>query len=220
MRLAKTIKSSTIKLMFKEQRGLASIVIVSVLVVLITLISLGFARIMNRTIGNSANSSFSSAATYAAQSALNDVGAYLKTNPTSIPSGASTQCKGSNSLLGGPLANDADLSGNGTTKYSCVLMDQTPGDIFYQNIPPNKSKVIPMKTAAAPGRMMISWQATDNNTYVNYPGGGQNLLPCCGSLFIQYRLAAPLLRFRQTLKQCSYIRAVAAVTCPGKVTPL
>jgi hypothetical protein len=175
MNLAKTIKSSTIKPMFKEQRGMASIVIVSILVVLVTLISVAFARIMNRAITNSANHSFSTAATYAAQSAINDVASYLKSGP-SLPSGAGSQCNGGNSLLGGPLASDADLSGNGTTKYTCVLVNEQPADIFFQKIPPNESKIVRLNTTTSPGRYLVSWQANDNGTYNRLPAGGKDLL--------------------------------------------
>jgi Tfp pilus assembly protein PilX len=60
------------------QQGMASIVVVSVLVIILTLISIGFARLVSRTVTNSANRQFSASATYAAQSAINDVAGYLK----------------------------------------------------------------------------------------------------------------------------------------------
>ncbi|HET9850275.1 MAG TPA: hypothetical protein VFP35_01480, partial [Candidatus Saccharimonadales bacterium] len=47
------------------ESGMASIVVVSVLVVIVTLISIGFARIMNRTVSNAANRQASASATYA-----------------------------------------------------------------------------------------------------------------------------------------------------------
>jgi Tfp pilus assembly protein PilX len=175
MKLVKTIKSSTIKLMFKEERGLASIVIVSVLIILISLISLGFARIMNRTVSNSSNHALSVAATYGAQSALNDIATYIRSNPTAD----STSC---NSLIGtstsqGPFFNDSDLSasGNRDVQLTCLLLDQTPNDLVFQNNTQQKSRIIRLNTSAAQAKILVSWQAT-NPANTNMPPSNQTPL--------------------------------------------
>src|SRR5690349_8240457 len=62
-----------------NERGLASIVVVAVLVVLIALVSIGFSRLTNRDLGQSVEDQKSRAAYYAAESGINDVIKLLKT---------------------------------------------------------------------------------------------------------------------------------------------
>jgi Tfp pilus assembly protein PilX len=49
------ITGMRIRGLLRGQQGMASIVVVSVLIIIMTLISIGFARIVNRTAINSAN---------------------------------------------------------------------------------------------------------------------------------------------------------------------
>ena len=63
----------------KNQNGTASIISTLILVILLSLISIGFAKIMDRSLQNSLDSNLSSAANYAAQSGINDAMAYIKT---------------------------------------------------------------------------------------------------------------------------------------------
>lgn len=167
------LKTSKIKHM-RGERGLASVVVVTVLTVVITLVSLGFARLMDRSVSNSQNNQASSIATYAAQSAINDVASYIKNNPLA----SSSNCSGEGSLIGsatqpGPFYSDSNLSGDTgrSTRYSCLLVDLGPKDLVYQQLPPNKSQVIKMTTSASPGeldRIMFSWQPTSSQI-TGYP---------------------------------------------------
>ncbi|MEX1995562.1 MAG: hypothetical protein WD887_02185, partial [Candidatus Saccharimonadales bacterium] len=145
------------------QDGLASIVIVTVLVVLITLITIGFARIMTRSTNNALNDQLSTAATYAAQSGVNDAISFLKDNPSATAAGC-------NDLIGsaatpGPLYSQSNLSGDEarTTEYTCVLINKTPTDVVYQQLPPSKSQVAKLTTSGAVDKLMFSWQSTDRS---------------------------------------------------------
>src|SRR5258708_37743607 len=97
----------------RNQRGITSIVVVFVLVVLLTLIGIGFPKIMNRSLQSSAANQQAKAANYAAQSGVNDVLSYLKTNPDT----SATKC---DDLIktGGPLASAAKISADGSTAYT------------------------------------------------------------------------------------------------------
>ncbi len=170
----------------QNERGMASFVIVSVLVVILTLISLGFARIMTRSAIDSTNRQLGNAATYAAQSGINDVISYMKQYATDHPSNpyvSSPQCNGSNSLIGsagnpGPFYNDSNLSGNRNAQYSCILLNQTPSDLVYSGLPPVQSQVVKMTTSAVTGaldKIMLSWQPT-NALLTGYPNSNLTLL--------------------------------------------
>ncbi|MBI2589214.1 hypothetical protein HYW35_03390 [Candidatus Saccharibacteria bacterium] len=165
----------------RGERGLASVVVVTVLTVVITLISLGFARLTDRSVNNSTNNQASNIASYGAQSAINDAASYIKDHPTA----ASTSCSGEGSLIGsstapGPFYNDSNLSGDAgrSTRYTCLLVNQEPKDLLYQRLPPSKSRVIKMTTSASPGeldKIMLSWQPT-NTQVTGYPPSSTPLL--------------------------------------------
>ncbi|HET9721817.1 MAG TPA: hypothetical protein VFP32_02195, partial [Candidatus Saccharimonadales bacterium] len=163
------------------QQGMASFVVVSVMVVLLTLISLGFARLMSRTSIDSANRQLGNQAGYAAQSGINDVIAYMKQYAKDHPAApyvSSPQC---DSLIGtaankGPFYNDSDLSGDTSrnASYTCILLNQTPVNLVY-SIPEQKSQVVKITTSAATpgslGSIMLSWQPTKTSLtgYPPYP---------------------------------------------------
>jgi hypothetical protein len=167
----------------RNQDGMASIIVVSVLIIIISLISIGFARIVNRTATSSADRQFSASASYGAQSGINDVAAYLKTYVTNNPSSPflpqSTKCNGSGSLIGdsgspGPFYNDSNLSNDSgrTTQYTCILLNPTPSTLVYTQVFNLKSQVVKVNTSAAAGaldKLMISWQPTDINNVTAYP---------------------------------------------------
>lgn len=184
MMLFKRNRSKINPMRRKSQEGMASIVVVSILVIVLTLISIGFTRLINRSLTNSANRQFSSASTYAAQSAINDVAAYLKqyvaTNPPPAPQPKSDTCNGAGSLIGntaskGPFYNDSNLAGNSTTQYTCLLLNPTPADLVYQRIASNRSQVVKLTTSAFPGsldKVMVSWQPScDPNSNGSCPTG-------------------------------------------------
>lgn len=164
----------------RNQQGMASIVVVSVLIIIMTLISIGFARLVNRSAVNSANKQFSASATYAAQSAINDVASYLKAYATANPGSnflpKSTKCNGAGSLIGssatpGPFFNDSNLSGDTTrsTQYTCLLLNPTPDNLVYSQVEATKSQVVKVNTSASTGaldKLLLSWQPSCNPSTV------------------------------------------------------
>src|SRR3989344_7985383 len=137
------------KLMLKtrSQRGITSIVVVFILVVLLSLVGISFTKVMNRSLQSSSASEQASAASYAAQSGINDAISYIAKSLQANPSAdvTSTQC-GQLIGSGGPLAEAAKLSPDGNTAYTCVLVDPNPTSLFYQNLAPYKSQVIKITT--------------------------------------------------------------------------
>jgi len=147
----------------RSQDGLASIVVVSVLIVLVTLISLGFARLMSRATHNALNNQLSTAANYAAQSGINDAISYLKANP----SANATKCS---DLSGQQAFANSNLSGDGVTQYSCVLINESPTTLQYQNLPPDQSQIVKATTSSSPDQFLFSWQDSDR-TKTSQPSG-------------------------------------------------
>lgn len=148
-----------------QENGLASIVVVGLLVVLLTLITLGFAKIMGRSVQNQTSSETAASASYAAQSGLNDLATYLRTNLNV----KATKC---NDLIVDssgnprPFYNDINISGNNNTRLTCLLINQEPMDLAYQNITNLKSKVVKLTTNAVTGSIdsfMFSWESRDSS---------------------------------------------------------
>ena len=114
---------------------------------------------MDRAINQSLSNQLGVAANYAAQSGINDAIAYLKTNPTA----AADNC---NDLIaaGQPLEDSSDIADNRSTSYNCVLIDSTPSELAYQQLPPNKSQVIKLTAnSVINGKILFAWQASDRN---------------------------------------------------------
>jgi len=155
-----------------NQRGITSVVVVFVLVTLLTLIGIGFTKIMNRSLQSSAASQQASAANYAAQSGVNDVLSYLKTQPAT----AATKC---DDLIktGAPLASAAKISSDGSTAYTCALVDPSPTSLFYQGLNPYKSQIVKINTSAPLSSLLFSWQSPNrqHNQFVLVTGPGQTL---------------------------------------------
>jgi len=165
-----------------DQRGLASIIIVFMLIIIVTLITVGFSRLMNRALQVSVNKQLSASADYAAQSGINDAVAYVQANPTKtvsqcgelITSGGTGLRFGDN----GEATADLSLSGDQSTRYTCVLIDPAPGDVVYQALPPYESQVVKLNTASPPTSLMFSWRSggADSSKREFVTGGLQNFL--------------------------------------------
>lgn len=165
------------KKLFKSrgQSGLASFMVTGLLVSLLGITAIAFAIVMNRESQKSVNNQIGQAAYDAAQSGINDAISYLRDNPD-------TQAAQCNDLLGAGKAfsKAANLSGDSSTQYTCVLINTTPTDLVYQSLPAYQSQVVKASTSVLMSRMMVSWQANNrnNNAYlpVGVAGSADNLL--------------------------------------------
>jgi hypothetical protein len=148
---------------------MASIVIVAVLIVLLTLISIGFSRLMNRAINNSTDKELGAAASYASQSGINDAASYLQKNynPAAPSSLLTPSCSSLISGSGAPI--NPNLSGDSNVKYSCLTINPEPTDLVFGGqdpAPSYKSQVIKVTTDASTGSLsslMLSWSSGNGN---------------------------------------------------------
>jgi len=148
----------------KDQSGMASIVVVGILITLLSLISLGFAKIMSRAVQNSINNETAYSANYAAQSGINDVATWLR-DPANINAKAThcTDLIGTDSQHKGPFWDAANISGDNNARYTCILLNQRPDTLVYDSITSLKSKVIKLTTDSTTGStdsFMFSWHST------------------------------------------------------------
>lgn len=146
----------------RSERGMASLVITVVLISLLSAMAVAFAVIMNRELQKSVNNQLGQAAYNAAASGINDSISYLRDNPNTNV----TQCQ---DLLGPgkPLSLSSDLSGDGSTKYTCALINTQPLSLVYQTIPADGSQVIQASLSGPASKFMFSWQAS-SRPYNNF----------------------------------------------------
>lgn len=161
----------------KQEQGVASFIVVFIIVILISLVSLGFARLMDRALRDVTSNQLGAAAEYAAQSGLNDAIGFVKQNP-GIPVTECNNLDNTSTPLGDYIVNQANgpvISADQQTKYTCILIDPTPGDLAFQNLPPYNSQVVRLEGEGGQlGSVMFSWQAPESE-------GGTSRSPVVGS---------------------------------------
>ncbi len=150
-----------------SEAGIASIMVTMVMMLIISLIVLGFAEIARREQRQSLDRELSTQAFYAAESGVNDALSALqvnstvgKTNCAPYPFGGSPY----GSLLG-PGSNQ--LSGQATS-YTCLLINPAP-PFLKTSAGINQPTVVPIKTTSPINKMTISWQDTSNGTNFSCP---------------------------------------------------
>src|SRR3990167_3239232 len=147
-----------------NQSGMASIVVVSMLVIILTLISVGYARIMSRTLNSSVNNQLGSASYYAARSAISDGSYYLANNPNTVADDCDDLLGTDGEGLQPASKQFSDASGEAVS-YKCILIDQTPTELSYQKIDAFKSQVVKVTPVSGNiSRMLFSWQSSTDNT--------------------------------------------------------
>lgn len=147
-----------------NQQGFVSIIVTMILIVLVTMITLGFAFLARQNQRQSLNRQLSTQAFYAAESGVNDAAADLGAL------GNVTDCN----TLGN--TSDATLNAGTETKYTCVLIDQSPTSLAYDSISKDSSTIVHIQTPQPVNTLRISWQdAGSGNQFAN--SGGKFYLP-------------------------------------------
>lgn len=157
---------------------MASILITMIMMIIVSLIVLGFGQLSRREQREALDRQLSVAAFYAAESGINDaqnaINSYLTANPGTVPPANST-CSPSS-----PYITQTTLgSASSGLSYTCLLVNPTPSALSYSPISPNQSQVIYInrKNGASIGQLMFSWQ--------NHGAGNSNF-NCSGNNSITF----------------------------------
>lgn len=164
-----------------QQDGLASMVVVFVLIIILSIISLAFARLMDRAVSRASSDNLAAAADYAARSGVNQAAAFIKSQlqqGSTIPTQAATDC---NYILNIAPPNGLkglnNLSGDSNVEYTCVLIDTSSvNSLLYKQIPAYQSQVIKLNPTTHINKLMVSWQSSDPTKNRNLPSGTPTLL--------------------------------------------
>lgn len=143
----------------RDQSGIVSILIVSILAIIMSLVAIGFSHLSNRELRQALDRELQSQAFFAAEAGLNDARAYLAAGGTGFSGCANwpaAPVNGNNYFV-------TDLSGgSGVVKYSCISIDNTPQTLSY-SLNAGESKVIKLSSANL-SNLYIGWE---NQTYSN-----------------------------------------------------
>jgi Tfp pilus assembly protein PilX len=146
----------------RSERGMIAIMTTMVLMVIISLIVLGFAQISRRNQRESLDRQLSTQAFYAAETGANDAREIIQTaaagGATNIPE--KTGCTDS---VGGFYSLSPVIDAAQNVKYSCLLVDPSPTSLAYGSIG-TTSTIIPIatKTGAPLNSLRFEWKAKDS----------------------------------------------------------
>ncbi len=139
------------------QSGVVSLLVTMVMMIVITLIVLGFAEIARTEQRSSLDDQLSTQAYYAAESGINDARAIID---TALATGGTVQSKGTCADANGYNLNASNLStidSSHSVSYTCVLVDPTPATLTYQ-ISPGSSSIVPLLSSGTQfASINLSW---------------------------------------------------------------
>ncbi len=139
----------------ENEKGLVSIVITMIFMIIITLIVIGFAQLARREQRQALDRQLSAQAQYAAESGINTARRHL----ANYPAYEKTDCK--EDTNGDPddlnsYENQLDSTGN--IAITCLLIDNESDNLEFSSVLENKSTVSPVLPDANPSELTIEWK--------------------------------------------------------------
>lgn len=162
-----------------NQQGMVAIITTMILMMVISLIVLGFSQVMRRNQRQTLDTQLSSQAFYAAESGLNLAKEKLAANS----SYRSDNCADAN----GPSSSDYQLDGD-NVKITCLLVSGVKDLVFSDLSTDSKVALIDPAGEGAVGAMYINWQASSLHGNINSCTG--QALPVAAS----WNCSQPVLR--------------------------
>lgn len=146
-----------------DQRGMVSIMVTMILMIVLSLIVLGFAQISRRNQRVTLDRQLSTQAFYAAESGINDA---LNAIKTAGNAEAKTTCAPAASGIYQNLSSTLDSAHN--VSYSCLLVNPAPPNVQYNNVD-DTGTIFPLKTADGSNisDINIVWQSDTVNPLTN-----------------------------------------------------
>lgn len=158
--------------LLKNEDGFAAIVIAMVLIIVLSLLTVGFAELMRKEVKSATDKHLSSQAYYAAESGVNDaakaINAGYKVAKPTCDYQFTTQ-PGNNYLSHPNVGSDSNVG------YSCLLIDPAPKSLEYGPSDATQSKIVELSgvSVADPtlpqiiDHINIGWQDPDGSAVFN-----------------------------------------------------
>jgi Tfp pilus assembly protein PilX len=155
--------------MRKNEQGVVSILVTMIMIIVITLIVIGFAQITRRNQRESLDTQLSTQAYYAAESGVNAAVNYL-TNPTNIGAQINTigNCTTFIGYLGSAGVNNLDTATK--TSYNCLMVNTEPTSLNISPVTQNLNSIVYVANTDKEAFNALNFQWTQQ-TSTNFPGG-------------------------------------------------
>lgn len=149
-----------------DERGFASLVVGLILVLVLALMTVGFAQLSRHEQQQSLSNLLSTQAYYAAESGINDVVNGIQKNLIT----AGTPGVNQNTCLPEPLPGTTTQNVNAANDvlYTCAIVGLQTNDLLYKPVNPGGSETALFTTNGPLTDLTLSWGTNDGNT--NYAG--------------------------------------------------
>ncbi len=155
-----------------NERGFASIVIALILIIVLALLTVGFAQLARREQQTALDKQKATQANYAAESGINNAykdilsGSITDSNASSTqcmtgPSGAAGTTK---SLPVGALTANQNINSTNGVTYSCVLVELNTTNLQVDDLSPNSGRHMMFNTTDPLGSLKITWGSATGRT--------------------------------------------------------
>lgn len=144
----------------KNQQGLVSFVVTIIIMLILSLIVMGFARLSQREQRQSLDRQLSTQAFYAAEAGINDAIQELKNPASPYRTAKKDTCDWPND----EYANE--LNPSGPITYSCLLIDPTPTEYKFDAVDQSSSEIVQIESSTGVNIETINfyWQDKDGKT--------------------------------------------------------
>lgn len=163
-----------------KELGMTSLMVTTILILVISLIILGFSQVTRRNQRETLDRQLSSQALYAAESGINAATAVIRSQAAlNLPIPDKTTC--------GTSAAYPDVVLSGTdVKVTCLLVEPEVPELVHDSVTENNPTVIPVKPVSGPiSGLVITWRPINPNTNPNFgcspDGGASSSLPARAS---------------------------------------
>lgn len=159
-----------------DQRGVVSILVSMVMILVISLIVLGFAQVTRRNQRENLDNQLSTQAFYAAETGINDARPLVQAISGSL---TALNCTGASAIGLSPA--QAKLSPDGSVAYTCLNVTNVEPALTNKYIPNGRGWAVPLNTTGALSYLTVSWSTDgpqlDASKCINGGNGGADTLP-------------------------------------------
>jgi hypothetical protein len=181
----------------KNEQGMAAIIITIIIMIILTLVVIGFAQITRRQQRQVLDRQLNTQAYYAAETAVNDAATAIASNPNLDLTNPLYKTDCNKFAADAGLNKNVDPSGtNNNVSFSCLLVDSAPNSLEYSDISSN-SQVVPLKTNGLQSidHLRVSWQDKANTANNSQCTTSKSPLPSSAGYLCPYGiLRADLVR--------------------------
>jgi len=144
------------KKLHKSQAGLVSFVVVTIIMLVLSLIVVAFAKLVRREQRQTLDRQLNSQAFYAAESGVNDAREALSQPGLDLTIDYTSDCQQFITAANPDLNPVVD----GVISYSCLLVDPSPTTLEFGGVAPGQSIAVPLrsKSGVAINTVTISWE--------------------------------------------------------------